>query len=358
MSGRILVLGAGVIGAAIAYRLAQGGADVTIIDAATPASGASGRSFGWINASFSLNAHHFALRVAAMAAHHRLAADLGDTATTWPGTLSWEETGDAQDQTFTRLGEAGYPVRRLSRTAFRVLEPAIATPPESALHFLTEGVTDLAALTRRLIAGAANHGARVLLGLPVSGVLTHGGRVSGLSTAEGDFSADRVVLAAGTGTPELLAPLGLSLPMLHRPAVLLRTQALPPVLNHILVTPRMELRQEADGRILAPTSPNHQADDAATLALPPEALADDAARHIATLLPQSAAKWQEALRAFRPVPGDGLPVMGETPVEGLYLAVMHSGATLAALAGELAASEILGGGAEPLLARYRPGRFG
>lgn len=66
---------------------------------------------------------------------------------------------------------------------------------------------------------------------------------------------------------------------------------------------------------------------------------------------------QEALRAFRPVPADGLPVMGEA-ADGLYLAVMHSGATLAALAGELAAREILGGSAEPLLAPYRPGRFG
>ncbi|HQU69205.1 MAG TPA: FAD-dependent oxidoreductase [Albidovulum sp.] len=357
MTERINVVGAGVIGASIAYRLAQGGAEVTLIDAATPASGASGRSFGWINASFSLNARHFGFRVAAMAAHHRLAVDLGDTATTWPGTLAWDEVGAAQDQTFTRLTEAGYPVRRLSRAEFRALEPAIATPPETALHYPTEGVTDLAGLTHRLIAGAARHGARVLLGLPVTGITTRAGRITGLATAEGQLPADRVVLAAGTGTPDLLAPLGLALPMLHRPAIILRTQSLPPLLNHILVTPAMEIRQEPDGRILAPTSPNHQADDATDLAAPPEALADEAIRHIAELLPGAAPRWQEALRAFRPVPGDGLPVMGEV-AEGLYLAVMHSGATLAALAGELAAREIIGGSDEPLLAPYRPGRFG
>jgi glycine/D-amino acid oxidase-like deaminating enzyme len=357
MTERILVVGAGVIGAAIAFRLAQGGAGVTLIDAATPASGASGRSFGWINASFSLNAHHFGLRVAAMAAHHRLASDLGDTPTTWPGTLAWDEAGEAQDRTFDRLTEAGYPVRRLSRTEFRALEPAIATAPETTLHFPTEGVTDLAGLTRRLIAGAARHGARVLLGLPVTGIVTHGGRVSGLQTAEGPLPAGRVVLAAGTGAPDLLAPLGVKLPMLHRPAVIVRTQPLPPMLCHILVTPEMELRQEPDGRLLAPASPNHQADDATELGAPPEALADDIISHIAALLPETAPGWQEALGAFRPVPGDGLPVMGQA-AEGLYLAVMHSGATLAALAGELAAREMLGGRDEPLLAPYRPGRFG
>lgn len=357
MKDRILVVGAGVIGAAIAYRLAEGGAAVTVIDGATPASGASGRSFGWINASFSINAHHFGLRVEAMAAHHRLATDLGDTATTWPGTLAWDEAGEAQDRTFTRLSEAGYPVRRLDRKAFRTLEPDIANPPETALHFPTEGVTDLAALTRRLIDGAARHGARVILGLPVTGVTTQSGRISGLATAEGEIPADRIILATGTGTPDLLSSLGLRLPMLHRPAVLLRTEPLPPVLNHILVTPQMELRQEADGRILAPTSPNHQADDATALAAPPEALAEDAARHIAELLPQAVTNWQEALRAFRPVPGDGLPVMGESRVDGLYLAVMHSGATLAPLIGECAAREILRGEEVALLAPYRPHRF-
>jgi len=173
MTERILVVGAGVIGAAIAFQLAQGRADVTLVDAATPASGASGRSFGWINASFSLDVHHFGLRVAAMAAHHRLGTDLGDAPTTWPGTLAWDEAGEAQDRTFARLTEAGYPVRRLSRSEFRRMEPAIATPPEIALHYPTEGVTDLASLTHRLIAGAGRHGARILLGLPVTGILTH-----------------------------------------------------------------------------------------------------------------------------------------------------------------------------------------
>jgi D-hydroxyproline dehydrogenase subunit beta len=357
MAGRILIVGAGVIGAAIAYRLSRTGADVTVIDAATPAAGASGRSFGWINASFSLNAHHLRLRIEAMAAHHRLLVDLGTTATTWPGTVSWEEHGAAQEATFERLTAIGYPVRRLTRAEIRVLIPAVASPPETALLFPDEGVTELAHLTRDLLMAAADHGARIVLGLGVTEIATAGSRVAGLLTEEGVIAAHHVILAAGTGTPALLAPLGLALPMLRRPAVLLRSQPLPQLLRHILVTPAFELRQEADGRLLAPTSPNHQADDATDLAAPPEALADTALRHIAALFPDAAPVWQEALRAFRPVPGDGLPVMGESAVAGLYLAVMHSGATLAPLAGELVAREVAMGTDEPLLAPYRPGRF-
>lgn len=354
---RILVIGAGVTGAAIAYRLATAGAEVTVIDAGAPASGASGRSFGWINASFSLDDHHFRLRVEAMAAHHRLAADLGDTATDWPGAISWDGTAAEQEETFARLSAAGYPVRRLTAAELRALEPALAAPPEGALHFPAEGATDLARLTRLLLDGAAQHGARLVLGLPVEGIFTGGGRASGVRTAEGVIAADRVVLATGTGTPALLAPLGIAVPMLHRPAVVMRTGPLPPILRHIIVTPRLEFRQEADGRILAPTSPNHQADDATALGAPPEALADDAARRLAALLPGHAPVWREVTQAFRPVPGDGLPVVGDTVVPGLYLAVMHSGATLAALMGELAAQEIILGTEAAALAPYRPARF-
>ncbi|GAB1363672.1 hypothetical protein MASR1M32_29080 [Rhodobacter sp.] len=59
--------------------------------------------------------------------------------------------------------------------------------------------------------------------------------------------------------------------------------------------------------------------------------------------------------AFRPVPGDGLPVIGAAR-PGLWLAVMHSGATLAAITGEVVAEEI-DGGESALLAEFRPGRF-
>ncbi|MCB1344515.1 MAG: FAD-binding oxidoreductase, partial [Rhodobacteraceae bacterium] len=128
MTRHVVIVGAGIIGAAIAFRLSQGGARVTVVEGALPASGASGRSFGWINASFSLNEDHFLLRVAALTAHHALAADLGPLPTSWPGALSWEEEGAAQDATFTRLTEAGYPVRRLTRTEIAALEPGLPAP--------------------------------------------------------------------------------------------------------------------------------------------------------------------------------------------------------------------------------------
>ena len=60
---------------------------------------------------------------------------------------------------------------------------------------------------------------------------------------------------------------------------------------------------------------------------------------------------------MRPVPGDGLPVVGQGPIQGLWIAVMHSGATLAPVVAELLAEEITGGPKSPLLAHFRPARF-
>ena len=49
---RVVVIGAGIIGASIAYHLARRGAAVTLVERAHPAAEASGHSFAWINASF------------------------------------------------------------------------------------------------------------------------------------------------------------------------------------------------------------------------------------------------------------------------------------------------------------------
>ncbi len=60
----------------------------------------------------------------------------------------------------------------------------------------------------------------------------------------------------------------------------------------------------------------------------------------------------------KPIPGDGLPVLGPVPgVHGLHVAFTHSGATLGLVVGELLASEITGGASSPLLAAFRLDRF-
>lgn len=356
MGARAVVIGAGIIGAAIAAGLSRAGMRVTVVEAGAPSSGATGRSFGWINASFHQNAEHFHLRNQAIAAWHRLEAPLQQEALRWCGCLCWENEGEALERQGAALAALGYGVERLSAGDFAKREPHVK-PPAASLYFPTEAVAEPAAMTRALLRLAGDHAARVIEGVAVTAIALHAGRVRGVQTAQGMIEAEHVIVAAGIGAQALLAPVGVALPMLSRPGLMLRSQALPPLLHHVCVCPDMEFRQDAQGYFLAPTAASHQSDSKEAIVERPDDLADAALARLQRQLPDVALRWDSVMLAARPVPQDGLPVIGAAGPEGLYLAVMHSGVTLAALVGESAVQEIVRGDLSRALAGYRPQRF-
>ena len=356
---KVVVVGAGIMGALTGFRLAQRGAAVTIIEARQPAAAASGASFGWINASFFLDHEHFRLRQAGIAALRRLASELATAAVRWQGALCWEKEGAEMDAQYQELRALGYSVRMLDRDEFCELEPSVAAPAR-ALLFKDEGAVDLPQLIDDALSAAGSLGAQVLSGITVTGVKASDDRVCGVCWSGGEFSADKVVLTAGVHMQALLARSRIALPMLDRPGLLLRSAPLPPLLAHILVTPDGEVRQNPAGCILAPTVAAHQSDDTEKITQDPRRLAGRRAEQISTLLGRKV-RWQQVSLAHRPVPEDGYPVIGATGPEGLHVAVMHSGATLAALAAEITADEVMEGSAgndmAALIAGYRPQRF-
>ncbi|MCX7287531.1 MAG: FAD-dependent oxidoreductase [Rhodobacterales bacterium] len=347
-----LIIGAGVSGAALAWQLSRRGEGVTIVSTHPEGGLASAASFGWLNASFYLSVPHFRLRHEGLAAHRRLAHALPGLATHWPGCLWYEATGTALDETAADLSGLGYLVERLTQAQITQRMPALGPIPDTALFFPEEGVADPAQLARALIMGS---GAQVVRARVLA--VTHDtGKVTGILTDLGPMVADRVILAAGTGTPELLAPLGQPLPMLKRPGLMLATNPLPPICPVILATPEQEVRQDAAGRLHAPASAGHQGDHAETLGSFPVVINATLTR-LRKLFPGQEIRFARHAMALRPVPSDGLPVVGRGPVEGLWIAVMHSGATLAPVVAELLAADIAGEGESPLLADFRPERF-
>jgi glycine/D-amino acid oxidase-like deaminating enzyme len=346
-----LIIGAGITGASLAYQLSRRGEEVTIVTTHAEGGLASAASFGWLNASFFLSRPHFHLRHLGLAAHRRLAEQL-PLPTTWQGCLWYEATGPAQDETAADLAALGYSVQHLTRADIAARLPALGPVPETALFFPEEGVADPADLARALIAAS---GAQVIRA--TAEAVTHAnGRATGVLTDQGPLTADRVILATGTGTPALLAPFGLSLPMLKRPGLMIETRPLPPICPVILATPDQEVRQDAEGHLIAPASAGHQSDSAEALGSFPIVVSATLTR-LRALFPGQEITFARQSMALRPVPGDGLPVVGQGPLPGLWIAVMHSGATLAPVVAELLADEITGGPESPLLAEFRPGRF-
>ena len=143
------------------------------------------------------------------------------------------------------------------------------------------------------------------------------------------------------------------LPMANLAGFLAQSVPRPPLLHGIVLAPKVHMRQCADGRILvgwdfggseAPVNPHDEAGKLIGVAR--ELLVDDdlCLEHF-TL-------------GVRPIPADGLPIIGPvSDLPGLYLAVMHSGITLAPLVGRLSAEEIVGGHALDVLEPYRLDRF-
>jgi D-hydroxyproline dehydrogenase subunit beta len=347
-----LIIGAGITGAALAWQLSRRGETATIISTHAEGGLASAASFGWLNASYYLSHPHYRLRHEGLAAHRRLLQQLPGLPTSWQGCLWYEATGDAQEETATDLAALGYQVHRLARAQIADRLPALGPVPETALFFPEEGVADPAILARALIAAS---GAKVIRATVQSLIEDHG-KVTGVATDLGPVLADRVVLAAGTGTAALLDALGFALPMLKRPGLMLTTNALPPVCPVILATPEQEVRQDAEGHLHAPASAGHQSDHAETLGSFPVVI-NATLQRLRTLFPGQDIHFAHQAMAMRPVPGDGLPVVGQGPVQGLWIAVMHSGATLAPVVAELLVAEIMGDGESPLFAEFRPARF-
>lgn len=352
----IVVVGAGILGAASAYRLQRAGARVTVIDKG--GARATDASFGWINASYFLNRDHFHLRLEGIIAYQRLCNDLS-IPVTWSGCLCWENSGADFDTHMSDLRAFGYAVEEVDAETFASLEPRVANPPQRSLRFSAEGAAESGTLADTLLRAAVELGAKVIHGVSVTGFCTAGNSITGVETGIGTIRADQVLVAAGTATECLTSAVDVKIPMLDRPALVLKTRPVPPILNHILVSDLGEVRQLPDGALLMPVAAGHQGDDSEEISISPDVAADEALARLRNFIAADALSWSQVTLAYRPMPLDGLPVVG-SPRPGLYIATMHSGITLGALMGELIADEILNGVTNETgqwLGPYRPERF-
>ncbi|WP_152362490.1 NAD(P)/FAD-dependent oxidoreductase [Microlunatus speluncae] len=335
----IVVVGAGIVGASLAYHLAGNGRPVTVIDAGLPGSGVTQASFAWIGRTVGSDRPSAPLRCLALDDYRRLETELPGLAIRWTGSLTWDGFDDEPGPTTTEVA---------------AVEPHLLDPPPAAIHRPEDAAFDPVAATELLIAAARDRGARVLAGTPAVALEQRAGTVVGVRTTAGELPAETVVLAAGTGSVALGAGVGITLPVEPSPAVLVRLRATPGLVRGIVASPALEVRQLDDGTVLAPTTYGGEIDQAALLATA-RRVRD---RFAAAFAGAGDAEIVSAEIGWRPMPVDDEPIVGPPPgVGGLYVALTHSAITLAAALGRLAAAEILTGRPAPELAGCRPDRF-
>lgn len=214
----VVVIGAGIVGASTAFHLVarRPGLRVLILDRATVASGATGRS------SAIVRVHYVDPTEAALAArslhwfNHWKEAVGGHCGFRRVGFLMIVPPGQCElmARTLPMLQALGADVRLLAPHELAEVDPRISPAGVGCAAYEPQaGYADPAGTAAALVDGARQRGAVLEQQTTVTAIRVRAGRALGVETTGGDITCGAIVLAAGAGSPALLEPLGLDLPL-------------------------------------------------------------------------------------------------------------------------------------------------
>ncbi len=375
----VLIIGAGIIGAACALYLARAGAVVTVVERDFPASGTSRACDGLILFSDKLSPAELALAQASSMLWAELAQPGAlplDFEYRRAGTLVLYESEaglDAGRRKVAELAAVGVRAEIVSGAALRELEPALAPDLAGAAHYGDEAQVDARLATLAMLAEARRLGARFVAGAQVIGLAQDaGGRIVGVRTADATLPAAAVVCAAGVWSADLVRSLEVALPIRPRKGHILVTARRPGLLRHPLVegsyaasvqaaagAVQVALVAEATGpgNLLLGSSREFVGYDRGVSGEVVAAIAARAARFLPALARTDVIRSYAGLRPWTP---DHLPVVGPVgAAPGLWLATGHEGAGigLAPVTGQIIAEWLVSGRMPVLAEPISPQRF-
>ncbi|MFI9544397.1 NAD(P)/FAD-dependent oxidoreductase [Streptomyces sp. NPDC052016] len=370
----VVVVGAGMVGAACALYAARAGLDVVVVDRGAVAGGTTGAGEGNLLVSDKEPGPELGLALLSGRLWSELAKEVGEVVEYEPkGGLVVASTPEALTAlTDLAAGQRAAGVETVAVPAGRLhdLEPHLAPDLAGGVLYPQDAqvMPTLAAAHLLRVSGA-----RLETGRAVTGVLRGAdGAVRGVRTARGDLLAPAVVNAAGTWGGEVAALAGVTLPVLPRRGFVLVTEPLPRVVRHKVYAADYVADVASDSAALQ-TSPVVEGTAAGpvligasrervgfdrSFSLPVvRALAAGATRLFPFL---ARVRAMRTYLGFRPYMPDHLPAVGPDPrVPGLFHACGHEGAGigLATGTGHLIAQSLTGTTPDLDLAAFRPDRF-
>ncbi len=352
----VVIVGAGVIGLACAWRLAERGERVLVLERERPGAGASGVAAGMLapvgETSFGEDAL-LALRLRSRALWPRFAAELAAASGREVGMVESgalhvaldRDEAEALRRRYELMISLGLEARWLRARGCRELEPGLSPNVSAGVSAPGDAAIEPRRLAGALLTAAGRAGAEVRSGATVEEVVLDGGAVAGVRTAEGaEHPAASVVLACGawSGARRLL-PEDLRPPV--RPVkgqilTLLGPDGRPPC-DRIVVGERVYMVPRLDGSLVVGATVEEMGFDRRITAGGVHELLREAYR----ALPEIAEmELTETVAGLRPGTPDNAPLIGATETPGLVLATGHfrNGILLAPLTAEAVTSVVRG----------------
>ncbi|WP_441247093.1 NAD(P)/FAD-dependent oxidoreductase [Kitasatospora sp. McL0602] len=374
----VVVIGAGVVGAACAYYATRAGLAVAVVDRGPVAGGTTGAGEGNLLVSDKEPGPELDLALYSTQLWRELAEEIGEQTEYEPkGGLvvaSGEAGMDALRAFAAHQGKAGVEAAEIPGERLHELEPHLAPSLVGGFHYPQDAQVQPALAAAHLLRAARRAGAELFLGEAVTAVRTGpGGAVTGVTTERRTLDAPAVVNAAGTWGGAVAELAGVALPVLPRRGFVLVTEPLPRIVRHKVYAADY-VADVASGSAALQTSPVVEGTPAGPVligasrervgfdrTLSVEVLHRLAAQAAALFPVLAEVAVQRAYRGFRPYLPDHLPAIGaDARVPGLYHACGHEGAGigLAPATGELIAAQL--SGAQPALdlTPFRADRFG
>src|SRR4051812_18623744 len=374
----VVVVGAGVVGAACAYQLASAGVRVRLLDRSHVASGSSGACEGNVLAWDKELERELPLALRSAELWAQLARELPDDFEyDRKGSVVVAETAhelDAAAQRARVLAGRGVAGEVLDAAALRREEPHAAPDLPGGVLYPGDAQLEPRLATAALVRAAVARGASLSLDTRVEGIVREpSGRAAGVRTSGGRVAAGAVVVAAGVWTKPLLETAGLSVPVTPRKGQIVVLERSPVVFRRKLSEAGYVAAVKADdpaalqiamvvestpsGTALLGSSRQHVGFDRDVDIAVAGAIARRAARFFPVL------RHARALRVYaglRPLTPDHVPIIGpfaEAP--NVCVATGHEGGGigLAPATGELVAAWHAGTPAGLPLAWFSPDRF-
>jgi len=358
----VAIVGGGLIGLSIAWRLAQGGRSVTVVERETVGAGASLAATGML----------------APAAEHEPGSDpllplALESLSRWPGFRDALQAASGIDIDYREEGtlvlaigreeverlrfrhdlqvRSGLDATWLSGPQVRAREPALRPAVTAGLYCPRDHQVDPSRVMAALVGACTGAGVTIVEHCPVEALDWAGGRVAGLRTGQGRIAADTVILAAGAWSGQAgLLPEALSLPVrpLKGQSLALRTTARTGTLTHMVWTEQVHMAPKSDGHLIVGATVEDCGFTPGVTAGGLYALLEGARR----VLPGIEEMAVEAVwSGYRPTSDDDAPIL-DTLAPGLVAATGHhrNGYLLAPATADAVAT-LLTDGALPAYAR-------